>query len=138
MRRLLMMLAALAMLMTITAAPALADRPFTFTDSVTFIDVNPCTGHDDEITINVEVAIHEHRNNFVVHVDRSGHTLAGYDMIAGTESFVATHGIERGTFVDQWRHPDGSKFKVHGSFAYNLNQDELKFDNFRLECIGNG
>ena len=59
-------------------------------------------------------------------------------MSAGTESFVASDGIERGTFVDQLRRADGSKLKVHGSFAYNLNQDELKFDNFRLECIGNG
>ena len=71
MRKLLTTMAALAMLMTITAVPALADRPFTFTDSSTFVDIDPCTGHDDEITIDVEVSIHEHRNNFVVHVARS-------------------------------------------------------------------
>ncbi len=123
---------------TLFAAPALADKPFTFADSVTFVDVNPCSGVEDEITINVEVSIHEHRNNFVVHVGRSGSTVSGYTMIAGAESFVANKGVERGTFVDQWRHPDGSKFMVHGNFLFNANQGEVLVDNFSLTCIGNG
>ena len=63
------------MFMTLTAAPpVLADKPVTFTDSVTFTDVNPCTGVDHELTIEFVVSIHEHQNNFVVHLDRSGTT----------------------------------------------------------------
>ncbi|MCZ6519596.1 MAG: hypothetical protein O6853_07355, partial [Actinobacteria bacterium] len=108
MKRLIKAVTVALMLVMLLAAPALADRPFTFTDSDTFVDVNPCTGLDDEITINVEVTIHEHRNNFVVYVGRSGSTASGYTMIGGTESFVANSGVERGTFVDQWRNPDGS------------------------------
>ena len=123
----------------LSAAPALADVPFTFTEfGDPFGSVNPCTGLEHDVTINVEVAIHEHQNNFVVHVGRSGSTSDGYTMIAGTESFVANGNVERGAFVDQWRHPDGSKFRVNGSFLFNINQMELLVDNFSLTCIGNG
>ncbi len=126
------------LLTAMLAAPALADSPVRFTDSVTFGDVNPCSGLDDEITLNFDVAIHEHRNNFVVTVQRSGSTTSGYTMIAGSETFVANNGGERGRFVDQWRHPDGTKFRVLGSFNYNANKDEVLVDEFSLTCIGNG
>ena len=138
MRRLIEAVTVALVFVMLASAPALADRPFTFTDSVTFVDVNPCTGLDDEITINVEVSIHEHRNNFVVYVGRTGSTASGYTMISGTESFVANNGVERGAFVDQWRHPDGSKFMVHGRFVFNVNQLEVLVDGFSLTCIGNG
>lgn len=137
MRRLIKSVTVALVLVMLLAAPALANPPFTFTDSVTFVDENPCTGLDDEITINVEVTIHEHRNNFVVYVGRSGSTASGYTMIGGTDSFVANSGVERGAFVDQWRHPDGSKFMVHGSFVFNINQLEFQVDRFSLTCIGN-
>lgn len=138
MKKTMAALFAATMLMTLMAAPALADPPIRFTDSNTFTDFDPCSGLEDEITINFDVSIHEHRNNFVVHVGRSGHTALGYEMIAGVEAFVGNKGGERGSFVDQWRHPDGSKFMVHGSFAYNANQDEVLVDRFSITCIGNG
>jgi hypothetical protein len=126
------------MFMTLTAAPpVLADKPVTFTDSVTFTDVNPCTGVDHEVTIDFVVAIHEHQNNFVVHLDRSGTTDSGFTMIAGTDSFVANANVEREAFTDQWRHPDGSKFVAQGEFVFNLNQGELLVNNFSLRCLGN-
>jgi hypothetical protein len=126
------------MSMTLMAAPALADRPFHFSDARTFFDIDPCSGEEDEITLNFDFSIHEHRNNFVAHVDRSGSTALGYEMIAGTETFVGNKGGERGSFVDQWRHPDGSTFMVHGSFAFNANQGEVLVDRFSITCIGNG
>ena len=139
MRRLIKAMTVALVLVMLVAAPALADPPSTFTDSPPpFVDVNPCTGLDHDITLNFEVSIHEHQNNFVVHVGRTGSTDDGYTMIGGTESFVANSGVERGTFVDQWRHPDGSKFMVHGSFVFNVNQLELQVDRFSLTCIGNG
>ena len=138
MKRLIKSVTVALVLVMLLAAPALANPPLTFTDSVTFVDVNPCTGLDHEITINFEVSIHEHRNNFVVRVGRSGSTDDGYTMIGGTESFVANNGVERGTFVDQWRNPDGSKFMVHGRFVFNINQLEFQVDGFSLTCIGNG
>ena len=127
-----------AMFMTLTAAPpVLADRPVTFTDSDTFTDVNPCTGVDHELTIESVVSIHEHQNNFVVHLDRSGTTDSGFTMIAGTSSFVASANVERATLTDQWRHPDGSKFVAQGQFVLNLSQGEVLVDNGSLRCLGN-
>jgi hypothetical protein len=119
------------------APPVLADEPVTFTDSFTFTDVNPCTGVDHEVTIDVVVSIHEHRNNEVVHVDRSGTTDSGFTMIAGTESLVASGNVERGAFTDQWRHPDGSKFVAQGQFVFDFNEQKLLVDNFSLRCLGN-
>ena len=138
MRRLTLVAVIGMMFATVLAVPALADAPFTFSDSSTFEDVNPCSGEVDEITINFEVSIHEHRNNFVVTVGRSGSTDSGYTMIGGTETYVENRGGVHDAFVDQWRHPDGSKFMVHGIIGYNANQDEVKVEKFGLTCIGNG
>ena len=127
-----------AMFMTLTAAsPVLADRPVTFTESVTFTDVNPCTGADHEVTIVSVVSVHEHRNNTVVRLDRSGTTDSGFTMIAGTESFVANANVERVTLTDQWRHPDGSKFVAQAQIVLNLNQGEVLVDNGSLRCLSN-
>lgn len=137
MRRTIFAVVVGAMFMTLMAAPPVsADQPDTFTDSVTFTDVNPCTGVDHEIHIDVVVSIHEHQHSLVVHADRSGTTDDGFTMIAGTESFVANGNVERGAFTDQWRHPDGSKFAAQGQFVFDLSQDELLVDNFSLRCLG--
>ena len=125
------------MFITLTAAPpVLADKPVTFTDSVRFTDVNPCTGVDHELTIVSEVSIHEHQNNFVVHLDRSGTTDSGFTMIAGTYSFVANANVEREALTDQWRHP-GSKFVAQGQFVLNLNQGEVLVNHGSLRCLSN-
>ena len=127
-----------AMFITLTAAsPVLADAPVSFTDSVTFTDVNPCTGEDHEVTIDFVVSVHEHQNNFVVHLERSGTTDSGFTMIAGTESFVANANVERLALADQWRHPDGSKFVAQGQFLFNLNQGEVLAEHDSLRCLGN-
>ena len=113
-----------------------ADQPIQFNDSVTFSDVNPCTGELHDVTLNFAVSLHEHRNNFVGHVRRSGSTSDGYTMINGTDSFVENSGVFRGSFVDQWRGPDGEKFRVRGVIVFNANQDQVKTDQFSLTCIG--
>ena len=126
------------MFTTVLAVPALADKPFTFTDSTTFEDVNPCSGAVDEITINFEVSIHVHNNNFVVTEKRTGSTASGYTMIAGTAKWVENSGGAQAGFMDQWRHPDGSKFRAWGTISYNANKDEVVVDRFVLACIGGG
>lgn len=140
-RRLWVAMVAGAMFMAVLGGQALAAKPVTFTESVTFPDDNPCTPVVDPeehlVTLNLEVTVHENRNNFVVHVKRAGSTDSGYTMIAGTESFVANGNVERGSFVDQWRHPDGSKFRVSGHFTFDINQGELRTEGGSFTCIGN-
>ena len=136
MRRLLVAMVSAALFVTALAGPALANQPITFQDSVTFPDVNPCSGEDMEVTLNFDVSIHEHSNNFVVLVHTTGTTDSGFTMIKGIESFGANSNVERAAFQDQWRHPDGSKFRASGSFVFNINKEELLVDRFDLVCVG--
>lgn len=123
-------------LASLGAAPVAADPPIEFSDSVTFEDVNPCTGEPMEITINSQVTLHEgHKNNFVVHVAKTGTTSDGYVMDHGSESFVANNNVVRGSFTDNWRHPDGSKFKAQGVFVETVDPHDHLVDKFRLRCL---
>lgn len=137
MRRLLVLVAAVAVMVFGLAVPAGADRPTEESFSVTFPDINPCTESPMEVTINFEISLHEgHRNNFVATVRRTGSVEPdGYTMVSGNETFVANRGGERGHFMDLWRNDDGSAFRAWGVFVFNANQDELKVDRFRLQCI---
>jgi hypothetical protein len=137
-RKLVVMLAVALLLAVAVAAPAMADKPVTFSDSDTFTDVNPCTGLEHEITINLEGSIHEHQNNMVVKAQRSGSADDGSTMIAGTDTFVVNKGGERGTFFDQWRNPAGYKYMVHGNYLFNANKGEVLVLSVTLTCIGNG
>ena len=130
-------LAAGACLVGLGTVPAAADAPARFSDSVTFTAVNPCTGQEHDITLNFEIAEHQHRNNFVVHSSRTGETSDGYVMKHGSESFVDNGNVARGAFTDNWRSSDGSKFKAQGVFVFDITNEELRVDRFSLRCIGN-
>lgn len=136
MRRATRALIAIA-LFVVMAAPAAADAPILLSESFTFVDENPCTGEDHQVTIDVETSVHLHDDRVVIYESRSGTTDSGYTMIAGTLSFVDNGNVVRGAFVDQWRNDDGSKFRARGNFLINLNTEELLVDNFSLTCIGN-
>lgn len=116
--------------------PASADAPTTFSVSVTFDEVNPCSGADVSITLNFDISEHQgHSKNFVAHVSRSGSTSDGYTMVNGVESFVFNGNVARGSFTDMWQHPDGSKFRVSGVFVDNIRQQDFKVDKFALTCL---
>lgn len=123
-------------LASLGAAPAAADAPVEFSDSVTFTDVNPCSGLPMKVTINNELREHQHPNNFVGHISKTGTTSDGYVMDNGVENFVANRNVVRGAFTDNWRHPDGSKFKAQGMFVFDLTNEELRVDQFTLRCVG--
>jgi hypothetical protein len=117
--------------------PVAADAPIEFDDGDTFTDVNPCTGGDMMVTINVDVKVHEHRNNFVAHVSKTGSTDDGYIMNHGSESQVGNKNVFRASFTDNWTNADGSKFKAQGTFVVDIETDTVRVDRFRLRCVGN-
>lgn len=125
-----------ACLLGLGAAPAAADAPIESSGSVTFIDINPCTATEMEVTINLDFAEHHHRNNFVGHVSRTGTTDDGYVMDHGVENFVDNGNVARGAFSDIWRHPDGSKFVAQGGFVFDIVNGEPRVERFSLRCIG--
>lgn len=137
MRRILVLVVAVPVMVLGLAVPAGADRPFEDSFSITFLDTNPCTEGPMEVTLNFVASVHAgHPNNFVVTVQRTGSAEpGGYTMVSGSETFVANRGVEKDSFNDVWRNDEGSMFRAWGVFVDNANQDEVKVDRFRLQCI---
>ena len=137
MRKVLSAVAIAAVLLSV-GGPASADPPAELSAEVTFVDVNPCSGLDHEVTLRFDVRLHRHRENLVVTIRRSGSTSDGFEMIAGAGNVVENRNVFHETFVDQWRSPDGAKFAVHGQVVLDLDAEEPRVDRFSLECIGRG
>lgn len=117
-------------------APASADAPAEFTVTNTFVDVNPCTGADHEVTIALDIREHIHANgNIVARATRTGTTSDGYVMDHGRDSFVFNGNVARGTLNDVWRNADGSVFQAKGVFV--AKEDGVVVDRFRLRCVRN-
>lgn len=131
-------LVASAMLVVLMAAPALADKPFTISDSETFTDVNPCSGLEHEITRDFTLTIHEHRNNVVVQVDSTVVTDDGFEG-SGHETFVDNGNIVTGTLNFVLDNPEtGAKFTVKGHFTFDIRNNELRVERFVFNCVKDG
>ncbi|MGD8487238.1 MAG: hypothetical protein PVH07_11430 [Chloroflexota bacterium] len=134
-KRLMISLFAGVLMAAMLPGVASADKPVTFTDSVSFQDVDPCTGELVNVTLVFDIAIHEHPNNFVVTVQRSGEIEEGYVFLGGQEHFVANENGEGGTFKDMWRNPEtGAKFSVDGKFRIRGNAPIV--EEFEMRCLG--
>ncbi len=138
----LALLTAVAAALSIHSAASLADRPVPFPyPSSVFIDVDPCTGELQEITINFDVSLHLHKDNYVAKIKRTGTTDAGYEMIAGNglQRLHSVSGLFFDRFVDVWRAADGRMFQVTGQILIDINAsppDNVKMVNGKLRCIG--
>jgi len=131
-----MMAVGLSVFLAVLTAPASADQPMVLTNVVTFVDENPCTGLDHTITIFLNAFIHDHNNNFVVHVERTGITDSGYTMFNGHAQFVDNSHVIVNTFKDLWRsEDDGSMFEAAFTMIVNLNQGEIKVQEGAIRCI---
>ena len=130
------LLACVVVIATLAAAgPAGADKPERFEDSVTFVDVNPCTGLDHEVTINFEIALHEHGQRNVVNIKRSGSTDDGYQMTPGSREHVTVNDSWIiGSFRDKWSDGDGSAFRAQGRIKIVRETGEPIRDDFDLFC----
>lgn len=138
MRKAIGALVASAMLVVLMAAPALADKPFTISDSVTFTDVNPCSGLEHEITQDFTVTIHEHRNNLVVQVDSTVVTDDGFEG-SGHETHVDNGNIDTLTLNFVIDNPEtGAKFTVKAHFTFDIRNDELRVERFVFNCVKDG
>lgn len=129
---------ALTSLMLALSSPLQADKPFLFFDeSNTFIDLDPCTGLDQEITIYFTGYLHVHKNNFVLLVERSGESDAGYYMFSGveTQTFNTINEVFKAGFVDMWRADDGRLWQVRGNFVVDETTFDVKVDKFTYKCL---
>lgn len=134
----LAVIACLATLVLGAASSAWADRPFSDSDSDgPFLDLDPCTGEEQFVTLYFDFDVHVHRNNLVVKVRRSGESSGGYTMFAGTETYVENYGasILKDSFVDMWRAEDGRLWQVGGIFVLNWATGDVKVDKFAFRCL---
>lgn len=134
MRRVVTLLAVVLTMVGVMAAPAAADGEVTFRDSVTFEDINPCSGEVHTITINFLVQVHEHPDDVFIRVRSTGYTDSGYIMAHGSQTFSITDGVFQAQFDDPWNNPEtGEKFGAAGRF---LEVDgEVIVDDFVLICL---
>lgn len=117
-----------------TAGPVSADEPTPFNDSETFVDVNPCSGQPDRITVNFAGHVHEHGDRFVAHIVRTGTTSSGFVMEHGVQHRQSNGRVETVTFHDRWHHPDGSAFTVRGLAVFDPYTFDARVDRFWAIC----
>ena len=133
------LLSAITALLTTMTVPSSADKPVDFpVPPAEFDDFDPCTGEIQSITIFLDVLLHQHKNNFVATVVRTGFTSAGYQMFAGTQVQLQNFngGIFGDRFVDMWRNDDGRMFQAAGNFVFDTNTNEVRVEHFNFQCIG--
>jgi len=117
------------------AVPASADKPVQIIESFSFVDLNPCSGEDHVITINVDVSLHSHGEREVVNIRRTGTTDSGYVMNPGGREHVVNNGnFVNAWFNETWGNDAGSKIAVKGRFKLDLDTGETLVDKFQLTC----
>ena len=116
------------------AAPADADNPMVFTEQGNFVDINPCTGIEHEITLTTTFHVHEHGGRMVVHRDHTLSTSSGFSG-RGTGTYVNNGNVELFRVNDTLTNPDGDRIRAHFVFLADLKSEEVRVDKFTLTCL---
>ena len=148
MRKSLTLLATVAILIGLVAAPAAADRPAEFTDhfyldaSNSFLPLNdPCTGESMEFfDITLEVREHQHKDGVIWSVKGYGVTGSGYVLSGSPDHGVVKGNPEDGGFVvagfsDMWTNPETGD-KMHMRSVFIMKDGVPQVDIFSSRCVG--
>jgi hypothetical protein len=149
MRRSLTLLATVAILIGLVAAPAAADKPVEYTLDLYFDADNPglplndpCTGESMEF-YDIVLVIREHQGHKdgVVGIAKGyGVTGSGY-VLSGSPDHLRIKGDpDDGGFVvtgfnDSWRNPDTGA-KMHMQSVFIMKDGVVQVDKFRTWCVG--
>jgi hypothetical protein len=128
MRRTLTLLAAVAVLIGLVAAPAAADQPRT--QELTYVDDDawdPCAGEVMEETIHVVSAMHEHKNNIVETAKVTGFTSSGYELLSSPDIVVERADFVMTTYNKRWINTENGD-RMHTSRVIVVKIDESGFD----------
>jgi hypothetical protein len=120
----------------ILATPAAADPPTQFSDSVTFVDVNPCTGLDHAVTIAVTVFEHFHDGRVVGHAKRTITTDPTGFVGHGTDSVVDNGQIFKFRLTDILTNPDGDRIRARFVIVIDLSTETVRVEKGELTCLG--
>ena len=136
MRRSLTLLATVAILIGLVAAPAAADRPTEFPYLDEFKDFDPCTGLPMDVTLEGTRFVHEHKNNLVDRLgERTGSTSSGYVLIGGHDNLRITKNGVFVSFKEVWRNPDNGD-KMQTTMRFRLVGNASVVDSLDLRCVG--
>lgn len=124
-----------ATLALVVAGPAAADRPIEIADAETFVDVDPCTGQLQEVTIEVTFVVHFHDGVTVARGVRTITTSGGYAG-RGTSSFVENGNVEIFRFTDLLTDGSGNRLRAKGLFVVDLASGSIRVERFALTCVG--
>ena len=132
MRKLPTLIAAAAL--ALTAVPASADPPATFTFSKVLEYTNPCTGEVHDYTYTVEARDHDHDS--IVGVGRStietddGYVGSGPDPIVANSSFFLGHS----TYI-LTNEETGSKVRTHYIVKVDLATGDVLLERDEWSCV---
>ena len=113
---------------------AWADKPVIFESSTTFLDINPCTGLEHEITINLVAKNHSHTNNILQTVSSEFESTDGF-YGRGIEMSKDQFGTVNFNFVLNLnvKNPDtGQAFRVMGRTL--ITGDGVVLESFQKIC----
>lgn len=128
-------LGAVGLIVVGLAPPAAADPPMVEDFSVTFPDVNPCTGELHMVTIEMAESQHFHGDNFVG-VSRTTVTTEPTDFSGGgTATFVVTKGAEVFRQVDILSDPAGNRIMANVVFVVNPSTGDIRVADADLTCV---
>jgi len=135
MRRLLMSALLATSLGLAAVAPAAAGPAFEVSLTETFLDVDPCTGIEHEVTRAITFHVHEHGDRAVARGDSTYSTTLGYSG-RGTSSFVLNGKVEMFRFSDMLTDDSGNRIRAKGVVVLDLATDTVRVDRFGLTCVG--
>jgi hypothetical protein len=117
------------------AGPAAADRAFEESLVETFVDIDPCTGLEHEVTIDVTFHVHIHDDNTVARGVHSLSTTLGYTG-RGTSSYVWNGNVEMFRVTDLLTNDSGDRISARVVFLADLRSETVWIDKFELTCLG--
>jgi hypothetical protein len=122
----------LAAIVLATAAPA--NAPTVTEESVTFDNIDPCSGAIDTITFDITVARHEHDGRVVEHNWLVITTSSGY--VGRGEEEEIVNG-EKFSIVarDMLTNPNGNKIQARLTLQVDLKTFEVRRDELVLRCV---
>jgi hypothetical protein len=140
MRKSLTLLAAVAILIGLVAAPAAADQPTDpteFTLDFAWDGPDACTGEIIHFETHLEIREHQgHENNLTGIAHATGSTDNGY-VLKGVQPVVFANDFTlfATTFSDMWTNPETGD-KMHETLVFVEKNGVSHVEKFRARCVG--
>ena len=121
-------------LMGAFAEPAAANAPLAITFSEVFVDVNPCTGLDQTITVTGTLYVHDNDGALVITADRTITTSAGFEG-RGTSTRVDNAEVSRISLRDMLVSDSGARMRAGFILVLDLATGNVKVFHGAVTCV---